>query len=361
MKSNTPEEFFVTFSKDAQGNNVNRIVIRKIIKSTGESDFLVYPDSEYKKFDIEFEDIQIIKNDYQKYKDIQYDYDSIYEPKKQKEDERFNQNVNNKIQQFQNTKPNPGSILYLALLTHGGYSLNKNADGTFQPTYIEKNIPSNIKTFSKVTYAPFSKVNWVYVMQTEDKSHTGFLNTLTTNLSEFKNKNGKEIAQLLSEKYGTGNQTTDNDNNSRVPNQTPMTESDKWQGFTYHTKVETEEDKAKLLSSTTDSSFKIIDKNYGFSKNENWGGFKMNVYLLDASGGGLDEFKNKGVMDDTFNGFNHISVSTLGLLEMASKCGYENVVMIDFSCDYCGNLQSWDGRQFIYELREKIRSNEIGR
>jgi hypothetical protein len=68
-------------------------------------------------------------------------------------------------------------------------------------------------------------------------------------------------------------------------------------------------------------------------------------------------------MDKTFSNRTNVENCTLDLLKFVNDYGYDNVVMIDFTCDCAANNIGPKAvmKEFIANLRYRVNKGEVGR
>ena len=119
-----------------------------------------------------------------------------------------------------------------------------------------------------------------------------------------------------------------------------------------------------LGQTTTSDKMKIINKSFSSYRTDSQMYFDTNIYIIHGNGGVLEPWAkagNPGILNKPA-GFQYAGSHTEDLLNLAYKCGYENVVMIDVCCDSCTNIPDNDiAKKMIQEIRRGILQGTIGR
>ena len=119
-----------------------------------------------------------------------------------------------------------------------------------------------------------------------------------------------------------------------------------------------------LGQTTTSDKMKIINKSFSSYRTDSQMYFDTNIYIIHGNGGVLEPWAkagNPGILNKPA-GFQYAGSHTEDLLNLAHKCGYENVVMIDVCCDSCTNIPDNDiAKKMIQEIRRGILQGTIGR
>jgi len=262
----------------------------------------------------------------------------------------FSDFVNQKTQGNNETIPN--STIVLVCLTHGVFD---------SETLIK--VPETIKKFSKINHSPFGKLSSAWSNQTHPFSHTSFLNHMVSYFStnQIENMDGNQIATRLCEIIGKNIPAVPEGNHPDKVYQTPTTDADKWKGFTYNKESNPE--------------FKILNKIFKTLKEEDIEKFKfiMNIYVvyctagtslspnvissLDPNANNVDMLIEKGLFNYDSQ-IPEIITNTQEIVNIMANCGYENVIMVDFTCNQCINPLLDESKKI--SIRGQIREGTIG-
>jgi hypothetical protein len=262
-------------------------------------------------------------------------------------------------------------LVYLIILVHGCVMFEKN-----EPIFFT--MPSNIKYVNKITYAPLNCVNFVTNDDLIVRSFIDFLNSensdptkppivesnlvkalpINDRLLETQKKDIEEIKKIIkfTKLYQFEN---------RVINRQKLVEADSRDGL----------NTSFVFSTDFKDNIKIINKYFAIEAKDKE---IMNIYVAFEKGGNKNLKSGKTILkSDEYISFlkakfniddqkaREISdiITTQEILEFLAWCGYDKVVLIDYSCDVCMNIDD-DTEvkiEFLKKIKEEIEKGTIGR
>jgi hypothetical protein len=271
-----------------------------------------------------------------------------------------------KTLKLNNNKP----IVYFLILSHGQTNFIRNPDGQVETQYID--IPNEITYFNKITYAPFGIEN---IMDETDEEHLIHqLQKEIPRLFSQKKAYGEVFAKILREKDISLLQSPlkileeVEEKNNRVS----LHLLNRYKDQLYQSIVNDSIHKNKIIQKTfslglfieetrTSDIFVVFQKGGRFQNGErilhNNSIFKDYMVFLHQHNIPLENEKD--------GKFIYIpKINTQELLSLAVEYGYERVVMIDYSCDSCKNIDDFDDiipRNEVMKIRQNIKSRMLGR
>ena len=292
--------------------------------------------------------------------------------KRKRENKTPENEMQSNITKKKSKKKEP-SIVYFVVLSHGEVNYTKNVNNEFKPIHVK--IPDKISLFNKITYAPLGIYNVMQDQQNEIifeklKDEIPNLNFKTEGYGEMlANKLKNEYSQLIEDPIeGLKDETNPQ---SRAYFHILNNNKDQfYQSVTY--------DKNK------NNNIPINQKRFSLSRSvENVIEFEDIVVVFQK--GGTLKTGDKILRDNTIfkNYMIHLwkeqitnnidknnkyiytpEITTDELLQIAVEYGYENVVIIDYSCDFCRNVVdpfSRIPRDKIIKWREEVKNKKFGR
>jgi len=270
------------------------------------------------------------------------------------------------------TKIKEPSIIYFVVLCHGEVNFTKNANNTYDPINI--NIPPKISFFNKITFAPLGIYN---IMNDNDSNNI---------LEELKT----EIPKLYSKQEGYGDVLADklkNDYSQLLnPSNDLKTQTNPYtRGYLHILNNNKEQYYQSVVYDVNNKNNNIPIIQKLFSLDDKVNNNDSNDILVVFQKGGLlktgDKILNNNrifkdymvnlwkekITDNIDKDGNYIyvpKITTDELLEISVEYGYEKVVIIDYSCDYCRNVVDTSDkipRDIIRKWREDVKKRKFSR
>jgi len=264
------------------------------------------------------------------------------------------------------------SIIYFVVLSHGAVNFTKSEnEDEYKPIHIK--IPKDISFFNKITFAPLGINNLTY-----DEDGKEIMDTLNTELPNIYSKPegyGKLLANKLKNEH------------SKVLNIKERLEVEKdLQTRGYYHILNNNKDQffqSVIYDKKRKNNLPIIQKEFSLDPVIKENKKYDDIFVVFQKGGLLtigdkildndNIFKNYMIHLYNQRNISNIKgdhyiykpeITTDELLEIAVEYGYEKVVMIDYSCDYCQNIVDTKTnipRNEIIKWREQVKNKKFGR
>jgi len=293
--------------------------------------------------------------------------------KRKRENETPENEIKLTIPKKKSKKKEP-SIIYFIVLCHGEVNFTKNIiNNKYDPIYV--NIPEKISLFNKITFAPLG----IYNMMNDDQDPKRIFKKLEEELPKLKTEEiyGDLLVNKLKNKYSNLLDPAEDlkiETNPQSRGYFHILNNNKDQYYQNVTYNNTNKNNIPIIQKLFTLDQKV-DK-YGF--NDIMVGFQMGGLLKtgDSILSNNSIFKNymvklyeKKMTNNIDKDDNYIyipEITTDELLEIAVEYGYEKVVMIDYSCDFCRNIVDTNAetripRDIIRKWREEVKNNKFGR
>ena len=287
---------------------------------------------------------------------------------------RKNETPENEIQSNipnKKSKKKEPSIVYFVVLCHGEVNYTKNENKEFKPIHVK--IPEKISLFNKITYAPLGINN---MMNNED--NVNIFEKLKAEIPKLNLKTegyGEILANKLKNKYS---------NLLEDPTEYLKEETSPKSRAYFHILNKNKDQFYQSViykNNNNNNNIPIIQKQFTLDPKviefydimvvfQKGGTLKTGDSILNNNA----IFKNymvnlyeKQITNNIDKDDNYIyipEITTDELLEIAVEYGYEKVVMIDYSCDFCRNIVdpfTRIPRDKIRDWRKEVENKKFGR